>query len=184
MYCYCLGKATGDLHLVAYVVCDKENCIDSVELQSFLGKTLPEYMVPRISVFLEAMPLSMNGKADRKALPKPILEKKAEYVAPSNDIECIITSIWKEELGLDTIGINDNFFEVGGHSLLLTKVHSRLNKQFGSEFSLIELFTHSTISSLAKYIAGESNEAAFHKNDDRLQKQKEAKLLRRQMHRR
>lgn len=177
-------KQPGDLHLVAYVVCEKESGLDASELQSFLGKTLPEYMVPRIYMFLEAMPLSMNGKADRKALPKPVLEKKTEYVAPRNDVESAITSIWKEELGIDTVGINDNFFEVGGHSLLLTRVHSRLNKQFGREFSLIELFTHSTIGSLAKYIAGESDEAAFRKNDDRLQKQKEAKQLRKKMHRR
>jgi len=177
-------KQPGDLHLVAYVVCEKENSIEAASLQSYLETTLPEYMVPRIFVFLEAMPLSTNGKADRKALPKPVLEKKMEYVAPRNKIESIITDIWKEELGLDTVGINDNFFEVGGHSLLLTRVHSRLNKQFEREFSLIDLFTHSTISSLAKYIAGDSNEAAFLKNEERLQKQKEAKMLKRQMHRR
>lgn len=175
-------KQPGDLHLVSYIVCEKGTSIEASEIQGFLSKTLPDYMVPRIFVFMDAMPLSANGKADRKALPKPVLEKKAEYVAPRNDIESTITDIWKEELGLDTVGVNDNFFEVGGHSLLLTKVHSRLNKQFEREFSLIELFTHSTISSLAKYIAGDSDEAAFHKNDDRLQKQKEAKLLRRKIH--
>jgi len=177
-------KQQGDLHLVGYVVCEKENSTDAAELQSFLEKTLPEYMVPRIFMFLDTMPLSSNGKADRKALPKPVLEKKAEYVAPRNEVESIITEIWKEELGLDNVGINDNFFEMGGHSLLLTRVNSRLNKQFEKEFSLIELFTHSTISSLAKYIAGDSNVPAFIKNEDRLQKQKEAKLLRKQMHRR
>ncbi len=175
-------KQPGDLHLVSYIVCEKGTNIESAELQGFLSKTLPDYMVPRIFVFMDTMPLSANGKADRKALPKPVLEKKAEYVAPRNDIESIITDIWKEELGLNTVGVNDNFFEVGGHSLLLTKVHSRLNKQFQRELSLIELFTHSTISSLAKYIAGDSDEAAFHKNDDRLQKQKEAKMLRRKIH--
>lgn len=176
-------KQPGDFHLAAYVVCEKESSIEAAALQSFLERTLPEYMVPRIFVFLEAMPLSPNGKADRKALPKPVFEKKKEYVAPRNNAESMIASIWKEELGLDTIGINDNFFEVGGHSLLLTRVHSRLSKQFEREFSLIELFTHSTISSLARYIAGDSDEPAFLKNEERLQKQKEAKLLRREMHR-
>lgn len=177
-------KNPGDLHLVAYVVCEMGKNMEAQEIQSFLDKTLPEYMIPRIYVFLEAMPLSLNGKVDRKALPKPVLEKKAEYAAPRNNVESIIAEIWKEELGLDSIGINDNFFEVGGHSLLLTRVHSRLNKQFERDFPLLELFTHSTISSLAKYISGERNEPAFIKNEDRLQKQKEAKLLRKQMHRR
>ena len=177
-------KKPGDLHLVAYIVYDKEKSMEALVVQRFLEKTLPEYMIPRIYVFLEAMPLSLNGKVDRKALPKPVLEKRIEYAAPRNNLESIITKIWKDELGLDNIGINDNFFEVGGHSLLLTRVHSRLNKQFERDFPLIDLFTHSTISSLAKYIAGESTEPDFLKNEDRLQKQKEAKQLRRQMHRR
>lgn len=177
-------KRPGDLHLVAYIVCEKEKNAEPSELQSFLEKTLPEYMVPRIFVFLEAIPLSANGKADRKALPKPVLEKKEDYVAPRNDVENLIANIWKEELGLDGIGINENFFEAGGHSLLLARVHSRLNRHFGKEFPLVDLFTHSTIRSLAGYITGDGAGPAFLKNVERLQKQKEARLLRREMHRR
>lgn len=176
-------KNPGDLHLAAYVVCNNKGGADSSELEKFLGKTLPDYMIPRIFVFLDSMPLSANGKANRKALPKPVLEKKADYVAPRNDVENIILQIWKEELGLDTIGVNDNFFEVGGHSLLLTRVHSRLKKQFKKDIPLLDLFTYSTISSLAKYISGEKNEALFIKNEDRLKKQKEALMKKKQMHR-
>lgn len=177
-------KQAGDLHLAAYVVCEKNSNIDSAELQSFLGRTLPEYMVPKIFVFLDSLPLSSNGKVDRKALPTPVLEKKEGYVAPRNDIENIIAEIWKEELGLDTIGVNDNFFEVGGHSLLLARVHSRLNKRFNKDFPLIDLFTYSTISSLAKYISGEKNETAFLKNKERIEKQKKVKLMKKELHRR
>lgn len=176
-------KKPGDMHLVAYVVCNNKDSADSAELEKFLGKTLPDYMIPRIFVFLDSMPLSANGKANRKALPKPTLEKKADYIAPRNDVENTIMQIWKEELGLDCIGVNDNFFEVGGHSLLLTRVHSRLKKQFKKDIPLLDLFTYSTISSLAKYISGEKSEASFLKNEDRLKKQKEAMMKKKQIHR-
>ncbi|MCX8132087.1 MAG: amino acid adenylation domain-containing protein [Clostridia bacterium] len=177
-------KQPGNMHLVGYIVCEKDTKTEIDEIKAFLGKALPEYMVPKLFVFLDAMPLSQNGKADRKALPLPELEKKTEYVAPKNELESILANIWKEELGLENVGINDNFFEIGGHSLLLTRVHNRLNKQFQREFSLIDLFTHSTICALAKYISGENAEPAFLKNEDRLQRQKEAKLMRKQLHRR
>ncbi|MCX7748502.1 MAG: amino acid adenylation domain-containing protein [Clostridia bacterium] len=176
-------KQPGNMHLVGYIVFEKGKSMESGELQDFLGKSLPEYMVPKLFVYLDAMPLSPNGKADRKALPAPTLEKKTAYVAPSSEVETILMNIWKEELGLDSVGMNDNFFEVGGHSLLLTRVHNRLNKQFNREFSLIDLFTHSTIGALAKYVSGESEDMVFHKNEDRVRKQKEAKLMRRQMYR-
>lgn len=177
-------KKAGDLHLVAYVVCESGEKVDSTELEKFLDNTLPDYMIPRIYVFLDTMPLSANGKADRKALPEPVLEKKTGYIAPSNDTENAIAQIWKEELGIDTVGVNDNFFEVGGHSLLLTKVHSRLIKQFNKDIPLLDLFSYTTISSLAKYISGSNDDESSHKNDDRLKKQKEAKMKKRQMHRR
>ncbi|WP_010250889.1 hybrid non-ribosomal peptide synthetase/type I polyketide synthase [Acetivibrio cellulolyticus] len=168
-------KEPGNVHLVGYIVCDKENPIESGELQAFLGDSLPEYMVPRIFVFLDAMPLSSNGKADRKALPVPVLSKSSGYVAPQNEVEKILSDIWKEELGLKNVGVNDNFFEVGGHSLLLTKIHSRIRKQFDKDFPLVDMFTYSTISSLAKFINGEQEQPSFLKNEDRLKKQKRAR---------
>ncbi len=168
-------KEPGNVHLVGYIVCDRENSIDSAGLQDFLGNSLPEYMVPRIFVFLDTMPLSSNGKADRKALPVPVLSKSAGYIAPQNEIEEILSEIWKEELGLTNVGVNDNFFEVGGHSLLLTKVHSRIKKQFNKEFPLVDMFTYSTISSLAKFIKGEHEQVSFLKNEDRLKRQKKAR---------
>jgi acyl carrier protein len=177
-------KQPGNMHLVGYIVYEKGVSAEQGEIQAFLEKSLPEYMVPRIYVVLDSMPISANGKADRKALPPPVLESKTEYVAPRNEVENILTNIWKDELGIENVGVNDNFFEIGGHSLLLTRVHSRLNKQFQREFSLIDLFTHSTISALAKYVTADNEEVSFLKNNDRLQKQKEAKLMRRQMFRR
>ena len=176
-------KQPGDMHLVGYVVPDKKDRAEAPGLQDFMEKSLPEYMVPRLFVFLEALPLSPNGKADRKALPPPVLEKKSGYAAPRNETENVLAAIWKEELGLEHVGIHDNFFEVGGHSLLLTRIHNRLNRQFGREFPLIDLFTYSTIGALAKYISGDGEAGTLFKDDERLRKQKEAKLMRRQMHR-
>ncbi|WP_265445529.1 non-ribosomal peptide synthetase [Acetivibrio straminisolvens] len=168
-------KEPGNVHLVGYIVCDKENPVESGELQAFLAKSLPEYMVPRIYVFLDALPLSSNGKADRKALPVPVLSKESNYAAPQNEVEKILADIWKEELGLESVGVNDNFFEVGGHSLLLTKIHSRIKKQFNKDFPLVDMFTYSTISSLAKFIKGEQEQPSFVKNEERLRKQKQAR---------
>lgn len=176
-------KQPGNIHLIGYVVCEEGHMVESAELQELLAKTLPDYMVPKIYVYLDNIPVSQNGKADRKSLPAPNLEKKTGYVAPSNETEKIIADIWKEELGLTEIGVNDNFFEAGGHSLLLARIHNRLEKQFNKEFSLIELFTHSTIRSLAGYVSKENTELLLQKDEDRLYKQKEARLLKRQMHR-
>jgi acyl carrier protein len=175
-------KQPGNVHLVGYVVFEKGIATESKDLQSFLEKSLPEYMVPRIFVFLEALPLSSNGKVDRKALPVPELAPSVAYVAPRNEVEKGLVEIWKEELGLEQVGVNSNFFELGGHSLLLTKVHSRIKKQFDREISLIDMFTHSTISALAKYLAGDGETGSSFKDDERLQKQKEAKLKRKQMY--
>ncbi len=177
-------KQSGNMHLVGYIVREKGMDVESGELQAFLEKALPEYMVPRIYVYVDTMPLSTNGKVNRKALPVPVLDSKTEFVAPRNEVENILTNIWKEELGIENVGVNDNFFEIGGHSLLLTRVHSRLNKQFQREFSLIDLFTHSTISALAKYVTADNEKETFLMNDDRIKKQKEAKRMRKQMLRR
>lgn len=176
-------KQPGNTLLIGYVVCEKDQMVESAELEEFLAKNLPDYMVPKIYVYLDDIPVSTNGKADRKSLPAPSFEKKPGYVAPSNETEKVISDIWKEELGLTEISVSDNFFEVGGHSLLLARIHNRLEKQFNKEFSLIDLFTHSTIRSLSGYVSRENSEPLLQKDEDRLCKQKEARLLKRQMHR-
>ncbi|HEX3044229.1 MAG TPA: phosphopantetheine-binding protein, partial [Bacillota bacterium] len=181
-------KQPGQTNLVAYVALEKSQAPDSGvtppdsnSLQSFLEKTLPEYMVPRIFVFLEALPLSPNGKINRKTLPAPVLTKSEGYLAPQSEAEKILAEIWKEELGLSQVGLNDNFFAIGGHSLLLTRVHNRIQKAFQRDFPLIDLFTHSTLSALARYVVSGQAQPAFLQNEDRLQKQKEAKLKRKQL---
>lgn len=150
------GKQLSEKRLVAYVVADRE--VSFEELRLFLGERLPNYMIPLVFIFLESLPLSANGKVDRSALPSPdifIQESEVNYVAPKNDVEQTIAAVWQEVLNLEKIGVNDNFFEVGGNSLLIIKIYSQLknilpNKQ--EQISLVDLFKYSTIRSLAKHV--------------------------------
>jgi amino acid adenylation domain-containing protein len=125
------------------------------ELRSYLLEKLPDYMVPSTFVILEEIPLTPNGKIDRKALPEPD-NKRPEldraFVAPRTPVEDILTSIWSEILGIKQIGIYDNFFDLGGHSLMATQVISRLCKVFRVKLPLRTLFEMPTINDLASTI--------------------------------
>lgn len=137
--------------LVAYVAAPAG--AQAEELKAALSRKLPEYMVPSAFVILPAMPLTPNGKVDRKALPEPERPgSESDYVAPRNDIEARLAGIWGEVLGLDRIGVHDNFFELGGHSLLATQVMARAQDAFQQNFPLRRLFEAPTIAGLAKII--------------------------------
>jgi len=121
----------GDKRLVAYVVPASAGQQPSVTaVRDFLQQRLPEYMVPTAFVFLETMPLTTNGKMDRKALPAPdaALVATAEYVPPRNEMEQRLAALWSELLRVERVGLHDNFFNLGGHSLLATQVVSRLRE--------------------------------------------------------
>jgi acyl carrier protein len=124
------------------------------ELREFLRGKLPEYMVPASFVFMDALPLSANGKVDRKALPKPEVGTASgkEYVAPRTDIERTIVEVWKEVLKQAQVGVHDDFFEVGGDSLLATQVMSRINRLFDIQLPLRRLFEARTIEVLAQFL--------------------------------
>nr|WP_262493035.1 non-ribosomal peptide synthetase [Myroides guanonis] len=146
--CCVLAKedANGTKSLVGYVVL--EDALDKEALQEQLKLSLPEYMVPMIWVALEVMPLTNNGKLDKKSLPDPDgseLSSK-EYVAPRNETEEQLAVIWQEILGIDKVGIHDNFFELGGHSLLVIKLVSLINEVFSTDISINTVFEYSTIS--------------------------------------
>jgi amino acid adenylation domain-containing protein len=139
--------------VVAYVVPrDGENAVAARELQEFLQMRLPAYMVPAALVILEAFPLTANGKVDRSALPVPAATGQ-EYVAPRTSIEKELALIWAQLLGVERIGIYDNFFEIGGHSLLLAQLATALQEAFLVEFSLQELFESPTIVQQTELIA-------------------------------
>jgi surfactin family lipopeptide synthetase A len=125
------------------------------ELKSFLSQKLPEYMVPSNFVFLEALPLTSNGKVDRRALPAPDRARReltVTFVAPRTQTEEVLARIWAEVLKLERVGIHDNFFDLGGHSLLAAQVVSRLREAFHEEIPLRSLFEVPTVAGLAERI--------------------------------
>ena len=140
--------------LVAYLVA-KEAGITVKEVRSFLREKLPDYMMPSFFVKLDSMPLTANGKADRKALPNPYdvqPESEEHYVMPRTPLEQKIAEIWKQVIGMDRVGVHDNFFDLGGHSLLATKVVMRLREAFQIELPVRCLFESPTVESLTRTV--------------------------------
>ncbi|MBG1270226.1 non-ribosomal peptide synthetase [Nostoc sp. WHI] len=155
---------SGNQHLIGYVVPNSKLEIPkSSNLRDFLKQKLPDYMVPAVFVMLKTLPITSNGKVDRKALPAPEQvrpELEATFVPPRTEVEQMVAVIWSEVLGLEKIGIHDNFFDLGGHSLLLTQVTSRLYNAFGLELSLRQMLATPTIAELAIIIAEKQLEQA------------------------
>ncbi|HLP89921.1 MAG TPA: amino acid adenylation domain-containing protein [Nostocaceae cyanobacterium] len=152
-----VGEQPKHKRLIAYVVVNHE--ISSDELRCFLQKQLPEYMLPSVFIFLDNLPLSANGKVDRRALPNPtssLPELKVAYVPPQNELEQTIANIWQAVLKLEKVGVNDKFFELGGNSLLLIEIYNQLQKQLPPEMcclSIVDLFNYSTIRALSEYLS-------------------------------
>jgi non-ribosomal peptide synthetase component F len=144
----------GDKRLVAYIVPQPEITITIDEIRQFLKAKLPDYMVPNAFVILAALPLTANGKIDRRALPPPVSgsEVSDKYVAPRTPMEEILATIWSEVLKVEKVGINDNFFELGGHSLLATKLVSQIRDRLKIELPLRQLFNSATLAELAQGI--------------------------------
>ena len=145
----------GDKRLVAYFVAEETPGPDAPSLRAFLAERLPEYMVPAAIVALDAMPLTANGKVDRKALPAPDARATGALaiVGPRNPIEEVVAGIWSDLLGIPQISVHDDFFELGGHSLLATQVGGRIASTFGVELPLSTLFDASTVASLSERVA-------------------------------
>ncbi len=145
--------------IVAYVVGRGEGKIESRELREYLRERLPEYMIPSAFVFIENLPLTVNGKVDRKALPVPIaVEMTEEGEEERTAIEEIIAGIFEEVLRREKVGVEENFFELGGHSLLATQVVSRVREALQVELPLRALFEAPTVEGLAKAVEGERDE--------------------------
>jgi amino acid adenylation domain-containing protein len=146
----------GDKSLVAYVVSKQEPLPTGAELRDYLRQRLPEYMVPAAFVILTELPLLSNGKLNRKALPSPeefFGEPEETYVAPESDLEQTIAAIWQQAFKVERVSIHSNFFDLGGNSLLLARVHSKLRAALQRDIKIVDLFKHSTIYSLAKYLS-------------------------------
>ena len=146
----------GHKRLVAYVVPHPEQSPNTSDLRRFLQDKLPEYMMPSAFVLLKNLPLTPNGKVDRFALPLPDTARpdiENTYVAPRTPVEKNLAEIWSEVLRLERVGVHDNFFDLGGHSLLVTQVVSRLRDAFEVDLPLRDLFDKPTIADLAVTIA-------------------------------
>ena len=152
-------------YICAYVVSGIE--ISELDLKSYLKESLPEYMVPSYFIQLDKMPLTTNGKINRKALSEPDIQAYAnEYEAPRNELERKLAEIWCEVLGVEKVGINDNFFELGGHSLKAMTLLLKLNKEFNIEISIKNIFTLPTIKDFVSVIEnfGESDVRTYTEN--------------------
>jgi amino acid adenylation domain-containing protein len=142
----------GDKRLVAYVVTGG-NQVEINALRDFLKQKLPDYMVPSAFVFLDTLPLTANGKIDRRALPAPQYDHQQasdNFVTPRDVLEESIAKIWREVLRLECIGVHDNFFELGGHSLTAMQISARLRRTLRSEIALRDMFDFPTIAQFAE----------------------------------
>ncbi len=156
-------EAAGPM-LVAYVALRTNDAGEVGGLRAYLRAELPAYMVPAAFVFLDAFPLTPNGKVDRLALPAPAptrAEPAHTYVAPRNELERRLTRLWEAVLGVRPIGVHDNFFDLGGHSLLAATLFNRMRETMGRELPLITLFQAPTVAQLAAVLAAENTAPAW-----------------------
>jgi len=145
----------GDKRLIAYLVAEPSVELASSELRHVLREKLPDFMIPSVFVNLDKMPLTPNGKVDRQALPAPegkLLKQGTNYVIPRTPLEKSLADIWSERLGLERVGVEDNFFDLGGHSLTATRVISQIRERLYMEIPLRELFNFPTVAGLARRI--------------------------------
>ena len=167
----------GDQRLVAYLESASPSPDDS-SLRLALRAQLPEFMVPSAFVSLESFPQTPNGKIDRKALPAPEEVRaavQAVYSAPENELEATIADVWKQVLHMDTIGIDDNFFDLGGHSLLVVQAHRKLRESGPASISLTDLYRFPTIRGLAGFLGSdETPGAAVKQSQERGEKRRQA----------
>ena len=149
----------GDKRLVAYLTPEAEDRPSASELRGLVQAKLPEYMVPSAFVMLDRFARTPNGKVDRKALPKPEINSSAPgFVPPRTPTEIALAKIWCEVLGLRQVGVHDNFFESGGHSLVAMRLISQINRDLKSELKVRTLFLHPTIRELVKDLSAQQTE--------------------------
>jgi len=159
----------GEKRLVAYVVADREPAPTDSELRRFSRERLPDYMIPAAFIHLDGLPTMSNGKLDRRALPapgrsRPLLEE--ECVLPRTEIERTMARIWQELLQIDQVGIHDNYFDLGGNSLLMVQAHSKLVEALNRDLSLVDMFMYPTIASLSEYLSLRKSDQTADDSDD------------------
>jgi amino acid adenylation domain-containing protein len=149
----------GDQRLIAYAVLNPAEPIAAGDLRAWVATQLPEVMVPSAVVFLDAFPMTPNGKIDRRALPEPVAGG-ATGTPPATETERRIAGIWADVLGAEAVGVTDRFFDVGGHSLLMVDVQGQLEDVLGFEVPLVDLFRFPTIRSFAAHLDARNGSVA------------------------
>ncbi|MCP3933659.1 MAG: amino acid adenylation domain-containing protein [Bacteroidetes bacterium] len=151
-----------DRRIIAYMVLNKKNAMALSDLtedvKEFIRKKLPDYMMPSMYIFLNEMPLSQSGKINRRALPEPKIrqtENMKDYIAPASAIEKKLSDLWQELLKIDRVGTHDNFFNIGGNSLLSVYLVSKINVELSKNISVTKIFQYPTISALARFLTGD-----------------------------
>lgn len=146
-------------YIAAYYAAEKD--IPVPALKAFLSEQLPDYMLPKTYTRMERLPLTVNGKTDKKALPEPELDRSSlemAYMEAGTPTECMLAELWKELLHLEQVGIEDNFFDSGGNSLLLIRMHARLEQIFGGKVGVADIFANPSIASLSRFIDNSGDE--------------------------
>jgi amino acid adenylation domain-containing protein len=176
---------SGTKRLIAYYACSSEAGPTPRELRQFLQGKLPQYMVPSLFVVLESLPLSTNGKVDRSALPAPVFGAAdvASAEAPTNEMDKTVLDLWRRVLRVERVGLDDNFFDIGGDSLLLVAVHSNLQKLLNIQIPVTDLFEYTTVRTLGKHLREETPaQPSFSGVQQQAQKQREAFARKRERH--
>ena len=150
--------------LIAYV--SLRDAVDESQLKQRLGQVLPDYMVPSAIVVLEALPLTANGKVDRKSLPEPEMASAQEYEAPQGELEETLAQIWAEVLGVERAGRQDNFFELGGHSMTLLEMQLQIGRQLSVQLPLKACFESPSLAALARLVQAHAAPAHIKKTAD------------------
>ncbi|MCK5633197.1 non-ribosomal peptide synthetase, partial [bacterium] len=142
-------------YLCAYIV--SENEIDTILIEKYLEKKLPNYMIPAFFILLNEIPVTSHGKVNKSALPLPdsiSLYKDREYIEPENKLQQKIADIWKEVLGIEKVSVKDNFFDIGGNSINIIKIHSKLKKVENTDVAIVDLFRFPSVQLISEYIEG------------------------------
>jgi amino acid adenylation domain-containing protein len=153
----------GDRRLAAYVVPSNTDAVPDHELRAFLRGRLPEYMVPSVIVSLAQLPLTANGKVDRRALPVPTDGRPATPVGTTiimTAVQARVAAIWRSVLRVERVGLHENFFDLGGHSLLVVRMQAALKRDFGRDVTVVDLFQRTTIAAQAELFSENAEESA------------------------
>src|SRR5215467_11813126 len=154
----------GEKRLVAYIVLQPESRVSAAELRRFVQAQLPAYMVPTAFVFLETLPLTSNGKVDRRLLPPPdgaVRGEEEGFVPPREPVESHLAQIWEDVLDVHPIGVKNNFFDLGGHSLLAVRLMAQIYQRFGLNLPIATLFQAPTVEQLARILRQQAGSSVW-----------------------